>query len=134
MADELAELLPYDRCSIGLVDPGGETRTAPAAQAGDPARYTSTLFSNSNFVNLPAAVISGASPASLAISLFETADLLAALLTYRALYYLGPLLLALLVYLTLEMRSRGARARAAAQVGRGGSATRSAARGPSMRA
>ena len=61
-------------------------------------------------------------------------DLLAALLTYRALYYLGPLLLALLVYLTLEMRSRGARARAAAQVGRGGSATRSAARGPSMRA
>ena len=25
VADELAELLPYDRCSIGLVDPGGET-------------------------------------------------------------------------------------------------------------
>ena len=65
-------------------------------------------------------------------------DLLAALLTYRAIYYLGPLLLALLVYVTLEMRSRGARARgakyAAAQIGRGGSATRSAARGPSMRA
>lgn len=25
VADELFELLPYDRCSIGLVDPGGET-------------------------------------------------------------------------------------------------------------
>lgn len=37
-----------------------------------------------------------------------TSQILAALLTYRALYYIGPLLLAGLLYLTLEARHRGA--------------------------
>ena len=58
--------------------------------------------------------------------------IIAALLAYRAIYYLAPLLLAAVVYLVLELRARRA---GRAQAGRAAaSATRSEARGPIVRA